>query len=347
MLESLEQEIAKLNEIALAELDGQDPLYRPTNFWGPGVSRLLDDMGKRGLANFKSWPTSRWWFYPVYGSNFTNATIKVAYEAAAAQNSAIDQVWTTGALTGGQEARRDFDAVRLAWDQDRWPFDLEGQGESLIGKPPQRYRMTDNPNVGWGRGYLNYLLCLSALSRHVAEVPRSFLEIGGGFGVLGEIVLSRDPSARYVDLDIPPLHSVASFYLASILGRENVVLSSDVPSTGTLELTGQNAILPSWRMPDIRGSFDVFVNSFSFQEMEPDVVQNYLSLVANLDVKYIVSLNSFAGKPNAANHEIGVLDAVTSQRIIDWSTEFGYAVCGRYRSPLVKSAGEIVILKRN
>ena len=178
-------------------------------------------------------------------------------------------------------------------------------------------------------------------------MPRSFLEIGGGFGVLGEIVLSRDPSARYVDLDIPPLHSVASFYLASILGRENVVLSSDVPSTGTLELTGQNAILPSWRMPDIRGSFDVFVNSFSFQEMEPDVVQNYLSLVANLDVKYIVSLNSFAGKPNAANHEIGVLDAVTSQRIIDWSTEFGYAVCGRYRSPLVKSAGEIVILKRN
>lgn len=347
MSDSLEQEIKSLNEAALSELESQDPLYRPTNFWGPGVTQLLEDLRKLGLSRFKSWPTSRWWFYPVYGSNFTNATIKLAYDAASKKNSAIDQVWTSGALNGGQEARRDFDSVRLAWDQERWPFDLEGQGESLIGKPPQRYRMTDNPDVGWGRGYLNYLLCLSALSKHVEEVPRSFLEIGGGFGVLGEIVVSRDSSANYVDLDIPPLHSVASYYLTSLLGRENVVLSSDVPSSGELNLTGKNAILPSWRMPDVRGSFDVFVNSFSFQEMEPDVVKNYLSLVANLNVKYIVSLNSFAGKPSAANHEIGVLDAVTSQRIIDWAAELGYSISGRYRSPLLKSAGELAVLKRN
>jgi putative sugar O-methyltransferase len=345
--EYLEHEIKSLNESALSELESQDPLYLPTNFWGPGVTRLLEDLGKLGLSSFKSWPTSRWWFYPVYGSNFTNATIKLAYEAASEKNPAIDQIWTSGALNGGQEARRDFDCVRLAWDQERWPFDLEGQGESLIGKPPQRYRMTDNPDIGWGRGYLNYLLCLSALSQHVEEVPRSFLEIGGGFGVLGEIVISRDSSANYVDLDIPPLHSVASYYLASLLGRENVVLSSDVPSSGELNLTGKNAVLPSWRMPDVRGSFDVFVNSFSFQEMEPDVVKNYLSLVANLNVKYIVSLNSFAGKPSAANHEIGVLDAVTNQRIVDWSTELGYSVSDRYRSPLLKSAGELVVLKRD
>jgi hypothetical protein len=100
-------------------------------------------------------------------------------------------------------------------------------------------------------------------------------------------------------------------------------------------------------MPDVRGSFDVFVNSFSFQEMEPDVVKNYLALVAKLDVKYIVSLNSFAGKPSAADHKIGVLDAVTSPRIIEWASELGYSLAGRYRSPLVKSAGEIVVLTRN
>ena len=346
MSDSLINEISALNENALAELDNQDPLYRPTNFWGPGVEQLLADMKNIGLPKFKSWPTSRWWFYPVYGSNFTNATIDAAYNAASAINPKINATWTAGALNGGQEARRDFDAIRLAWNQTNWPFDIESFGENQIGQPPQRYRMTDNQDVAWGRGYLNYLLCLSALSRHVEEIPRSFLEIGGGFGVLGEIVLTHDSQATYVELDIPPLHSVASYYLASLVGRENVVLSNEVPATGEIDLTGKSAVLPSWRMPDVRGSFDVFVNSFSFQEMEPDVVQNYLSLVAQLDVKYIVSLNSFAGKPSAANHEIGVLDAVTSPRIIEWSESLGYEVAGRYRSPLVKSSGEIVVLKR-
>ena len=117
MTKDLEQEIKSQNEVALTELDSQNYLYRPTNFWGPGVTRLLDDMKQRGLDSFKSWPTSRWWFYPVYGSNFTNATIKVAFKAASVINPAIDSTWTTGALNGGQEARRDFDAVRRAWNQ--------------------------------------------------------------------------------------------------------------------------------------------------------------------------------------------------------------------------------------
>ena len=71
---------------------------------------------------------------------------------------------------------------------------------------------------GWTRPYLNYMLCMAALSQHVDKPPTSVLELGGGFGVLGEFLLARGPQMRYVDLDIPPLLTVASYYLRTLYG---------------------------------------------------------------------------------------------------------------------------------
>ena len=198
-------------------------------------------------------------------------------------------------LTGANQARRDFDAARLVWDQARWPMDIEGLGESAVGKPPQRFRLMGRGGAGWTRAYLNYLLCLAALSRHVDAPPRRFLEIGGGYGVLGEIVMSRDPDACYVDLDLPPLTTVASFYLRTLFGDRVTIADDTIAETGPIELAG-SACLPNWRIGDVAGPFDVFVNSFSFQEMEPDVVEAYVREVAAKDVAYVVSLNSILGK---------------------------------------------------
>jgi hypothetical protein len=212
------------------------------------------------------------------------------------------------------EARRDFDAARLAWDQDRWPFDIKGEGESRVGRPPQRYRMTGTDEVGWGRPYLNYLLCLAALSRHVETEPTSFLELGEGFGTLGEIVMRRNAAARYVNLDLPPLLTVAAYYL----------------------------------VPDVVGPFDVFMNAYSFQEIEPDVVDHYIQAVADMGVRYAVSYNSVHGKPKKIlGPEGSALDPVTSARIIDMFQRRGYRLLHTYRDPLVVSAAEIAVLERS
>jgi len=117
------------------------------------------------------------WFYPVYGAGFSNATIKATYGFVETVNPKVSEFWLSSSLNGSREARRDFDAARLFWDQSRWPFDLNNYGESREGRPPQRYRMTGSEDVGWGKPYLNYLLCLAALSRHVHEPPRSFIEM--------------------------------------------------------------------------------------------------------------------------------------------------------------------------
>lgn len=333
-------------ERLIAELETCDPIYRPTNFWGPGVRQLSADLSARGLDSFKSWPGASTWFYPVYGNGFSNATIAATLKTAKSVNAGVREGWFAGALNGSWEARRDFDAARLAWDQHRWPFDLTSYGESQVGRPPQRFRLTGTDAVGWGKPYLNYLLCLAALSRHVEAPPRSFIEIGGGFGVLGEILLQRDTSLRYVNLDIPPLLTVAAYYLASALGGRHVTTPDQGPAVGQVTVDGA-ACLPNWRLGDVTGPFDVFMNTYSFQEMEPRVVDHYVAAIADMQVTYVLSLNSILGKPKAVKGKVGgVLDPVTSSRIIKAFEQRGYLLLATYRDPLIVSAGEIAILKR-
>jgi len=339
---------AGLTERTLDEIKTVDEIYRPTSFWEPARDQLLADLDRRGLENFKSWVTAMTWFFPRYGARFTYATIDATYERAKEVNPSVNKGWLSGLLTGAKEASRDFDAVRLAWDQERWPFDLAGYGESRVGNPPQFYKLTGAED-GWTRPYLNYLLCLAALSRHVDAAPKAFLEIGGGYGVLGEILLSRDPRAKYVNLDIPPLLTVSSYYLKTLFGDRFSTYEGDLAKSGELKLD-TSAVLPNWRIKDVRGDFDVFVNAFSFQEMEPNVVEHYIDAVAAVGVEHVVSLNSRNGKPKAAErgdrHWGGVIDQVTSQMIVDLFGARGYEVRGRYGTPLISSAGELVVLSK-
>ena len=330
----------------LEEVERCEPIYRPTTFWGPGIRTILDDLEHRGLGSFKSWPSAGTWFYPTYGGGLAPVIIDAAFETAHRLDDKVHKPWFRAALAGGSQARRDFDAARLAWDQARWPFDVEGLGESAAGAPPQEFPLLSGSTARWTRPSLNYLLCLAGLSRHVDAPPRRFLELGGGYGALGEIVLSRDPEAVYVDLDLPPLLTVASWYLDTLFG-DRVATYESMAAAGPLALDG-SACLPNWRFGDIRGPFDVFVNSFSFQEMEPDVVERYARDVAALDVTWVISLNSRAGKPvQDARNPIGVLTQVTSQGIVEIFEANGYRHVATYADPLIQHKGELAILRRN
>lgn len=334
-----------LTERLLEELQQCDPIYRPTTFWGPGVETLLDDLRVHGPETFKSWPSANTWFYPTYGPVFAPGMVSALFNAAFRLQPAVRRAWLSTSLLGGHQARRDFDVVRLAWDQERWPFDLTGIAESETGIPPQSYRFGPDAAGVWTRPYLNYLLCLAAVSRHVDAPPRRFLELGGGYGVLGEIVLARDAEATYVDLDLPPLLTVASFYLDRLFG-DRVLLYEGLPGSGAIPAEA-SACLPNWRIGDLRGTFDLFFNSHSFQEMEPDVVERYAEDVARLEATWVVSLNSVAGKPvRTGDNPVGVTSPVRSADIQRMFEARGYATVATYGEPLILGPAELAILRR-
>ena len=338
---------SELTRRTLEELRAAPEHYRPTNFWGPGVDSLLAAMDRMGMASFKSWPGASTWFNPVYGNGWSEKTLAEVLPTAQKANPSTRPAYFNSALNGSLEARRDFDVAAMAWDQDRWPFDFAGYGESKIGKPWQAYTGVPGTEARFGRAYANYLLLLAALSRHVDRPPTSFLEIGGGFGVLGEILRTRDPKARYVDLDIPPLLTVASYYLTELFGADSVtVYDPQTAARGPISVP-ECGVLPNFRIADLDAEFEVFVNSFSFQEMEPPVVDHYIGQVCDKGITYAVSLNSREGKPKAAQPgDWGALDPVKSADIIDMFDRHGLELVGQYDTPLVRSAGQVNVFRR-
>lgn len=333
----------------LDDMEAADPLYRPTSFWDAGFDTLVRDIGDRGLETFKSWPSAAFFFYPRYGQGFTDATLARAVHFLRELNPRATEAFIHRHLVDACEVNRDIDVVLAMLDRDRLPIDVEHQGESVIGSPPQRYRPFGAGGPTVGRPYTNYLKILAAVSRVIDRELKSVLEIGSGFGVLGEILRTNDPTVQYVNVDIPPLSTVAHYYLSSVFPTAPMASALDLRDGSTFELgAGQPCgSFSSWQLPQLVGSPDMCINAFSFQEMEPAVVENYAVQIARLSPRYVVSLNSRAGKPLKANSPIGVERQVKSDSIVESFAVHGYRPWGRFGRPAAPPQAELIVLGRD
>jgi putative sugar O-methyltransferase len=347
--------LANLDEPWRADLRGSldalataDPLFAPTTFWRPGVDAIMDDLAVRGLAEFKRWPSAAFFFYPRYSPALSYAQVDAVMPALTSAAPGVNEAWFRSMLVGAHDANRDVDVVLAQLDRTILPIDVERHGESEHGAPPQRYRPFGSEGPAFGKAHLNYLKILSAASRLMPSSPRTVLEVGGGHGALGEILLTADPTIQYVDVDIPPLATLAHHYLTSCLTRRDLLMSSQVDEGRSVALAGggPSGCLSSWQLPQLTGTVDLFVNSFSFQEMEPVVVENYVRHVTRLEATTVVSLNSRRGKPVQSGERVGVRTPVTSDFIADAFARHGYTIAGRLGRPTAPPQAECLVMQR-
>ena len=105
-----------------------------------------------------------------------------------------------------------------------------------------------------------------------------------------------------------------------MFGDDSILSYDDSKNKTNLGYDGCQSVLrggcvPTWEIGKISGPFDVFFNSYSFQEMEPNVVKNYIQEISRIGVKFVVPLNSVNGKPksdNESDSSVGVIEQVTS-----------------------------------
>jgi len=347
-ISSLPEPWAASLRTSLHDLDHADPLYAPTTFWQPGVSALLTDLELRGIERFKAWPSSAFFFYPKYSPTFTYAMVDAAMPHLTEIAPSAPEQWFRNHLIAATDANRDIDISLAQHDAERLPLVIAAAGESPVGEPPQRYRPFGADGPSYGKPYLNYLKILTAVSRHVDRPIRSVAEIGAGFGVLGEILFNTDPTIQYIDIDIPPLSVVAHHYLSTVFAEIDLASNLDLADGRQLvaEPGGRSACISSWQLPQVSGSIDLFVNAFSFQEMEPHVVANYAAEIARLGAEFVVSLNSRAGKPLKAEAAVGVQTPVTSDFIVEQFAEHGYEPAARLGRPAAPPQAELLVLRR-
>jgi putative sugar O-methyltransferase len=291
----------------------QNELYRPTAFWDAASAAITSGFEEQGVETFRRQQKPMGFFAPTFGvpgNSFKAAEVERLTTALGSDNKkaalGLEQF-----LNGEMSALADYRVLLAADDASQKPF-LHHFSESTAGAPVEQFEFDGRK---FSRSALNYLLGLAMLKRHLkGDEIRTVLEIGGGFGTLGEVLASAGiEGLRYVDIDIPPTAFAAQWYLQQALGEENVGTYSQTKDRSKIDIESlpQTSVLCAWQIEKLRGKVDLFVNFISFQEMEPPVVKNYMSHVARLGTRWVLLRNMREGKQKrSAAHQLGCDDPV-------------------------------------
>jgi putative sugar O-methyltransferase len=286
--------------LALADMQVQSELYRPTVFWQAAAARIAEELNEHGMERFRALEGPLWYFVPTYGvpgNGFTASHAQALRELVEKESGGHKRALAlSDFLSGAAAARADFRVLVAADDPSRLPH-LHEFSESVVGSPIEQFEFNGRRV---SRSALNYSLGLALLKRYLGDdVPRTVLEIGGGFGTLGEILAqSKIPNLRYIDVDIPPTCFAAQYYLGEVLGASAIATYGQTRELSVIEIGDlpTAAILCPWQLERLRGEVDLFVNFISFQEMEPAVVKNYLTHVRRLGARWVLLRNLREGK---------------------------------------------------
>lgn len=326
-----------LLETMLSDLDTAPDLYRPTDFWRTGLERVVADLRERGFDEFRRHPSATYFYAPRYAP---------VSRPLAAASGLLARAGTNGRLLADRidqapVARAHHAAVRALDPVDAHPR-IADFDESAAGAPTERLVFDGRR---YSRSSLNYLRGLVALKRAVPDLRiETVLEIGGGFGTLGEILVQQNPGITYVDVDIPPVAAVATHYLREVLGADQVLdygASRELEKVEIDRIEERAAVLCSWQLPKLNGSIDLFANFISFQEMEPEVVRNYANLVSALGARYLLLRNSPTGKP-------GVREPMLRSHYLEFFEDFELVLSdsGLYGQDSEGTVSEVLVMVR-
>jgi len=108
------------------------------------------------------------------------------------------------------------------------------------------------------------------------------VELGSGSGYQVEVLKKLYPDITVLCFDLPAQVYLCENYISGVLGQDNVVTTERTLNWTDLSSVekGKVHFLPNWMMPLLKDfDFDIFWNAASFGEMEPSVVENYLSYI--------------------------------------------------------------------
>jgi putative sugar O-methyltransferase len=288
-----------LLSMMMGDMAEQDAVHQPTPFWAAASSRIIADLERDGFERFRALASTRTFFVPSYGAPGNTLSL----EDVAKLEATLLQTAPAGGkahatlmhmLRGEAWALADYRVFR-AGDRPELKPALQEVSESTVGEPPDQVTLEGRAH---SRSLLNYLHGLVFLKHHIdTSSISSVLEIGGGYGTLGEILHQAKGGYRYVNVDIPPTAAVSSYYLSQ---QPGLALTDYRQTRGQAEIPlpepGAQMVLCPWQLSRLQGQIDLFVNYISFQEMEPHVVQAYLEQVDRLQTRYVLLRNLREGK---------------------------------------------------
>lgn len=283
----------ELLKLMLEDAEKAPGIYRPTNYWSVHNSRILRELRKLGLHDFRRRRNS---FLASFGAldlvssrgridlfknrifnNRITRNIPLWPEFLSFQNAVLNKMLPasdTSRKMAADDTRASYRSVS-AYGRDAGARPVEELTASLHGNPEDVIEID-------GRAYttsiLYYYLRYAYCCRHIDfEKVGVLVELGSGAGKQVEVIKKLHPNTSFLLFDIPPQLYVCEQYLKSVF-PDFVVSYRDTRNLDSIEAEkGKIFIFGNWKFPLIEKiRVDLFWNAASFQEMEPDVVLNYL-----------------------------------------------------------------------
>jgi putative sugar O-methyltransferase len=306
-----------LLDTMITDMENQNVLYKPTTFWKLGSQLIIDELAANDVKDFRKLHTTRSLFVPGYTAvDYLENPQKYNKTIDDFDKIVGDKRFVTRlerVFSGYTSVFNDYRVLQSS-NIDKPPYTSK-VSESTVGNPIEQHSIN---NRNFSRSFMNYLLGLNFLKQNVdTSKIKTVMEIGGGFGTLGEILLKDERNkVFYINADIPPVGFVSSYYLQEVFGKEKIATYNETKNLDVLDINGliekyKALNICSWEVPKLQGKIDLFVNFISFQEMEPDVVENYCNHIEKLKPNYILLRNMLEGKKKKSDeYSAGVTEPI-------------------------------------
>ena len=170
--------------------------------------------------------------------------------------------------------------------------------------------------------YLRYCFAQNVISLAGEEC---IVELGSGSGYQVEVLKKLYPDMTILCFDLPAQIFLCETYLSETLGSEQIVgteTTREWQDLSDLE-KGRVHFFGNWQFPLLgQLPIDIFWNAASFGEMEPEVVENYLSYVKG-NAEWVYLLQARHGKETKGRQRVQKATALDDYtRFLD-----GYTLC--------------------
>ena len=297
MDKQLQNDLSLLEQMMI-ELERAADLYKPTNYWSVYESRILPELKKYGLNNYRRRRRSVLGSFGatdlrVKGALTITKKTRIRCRIERFLNVLIDALPFVSLDVDGviSSELTEYFYWKTKEKSERAGYDLSACPTSYFGNPDD---LQEIEGKLWSLKHLQYCSMYIDAAEHIKVDNCSVVcELAGGMGRNVEVMAQLHPKATFIYYDIPPQLYVANQYLSQVFGdrviqyREAVRLVPDNEAIPDIA-RGKIIILPTWKLPSwSNAKVDVFWSSASFQEMEPDVVINYLELVKKMRPDWI------------------------------------------------------------
>jgi putative sugar O-methyltransferase len=281
-------------------------IFQPTSFWSNLVKKNYYLIKKGNIKKFRNLNIGFVGFAPYFSEikrfKIKNKTLnklkKVIIDSKIKPKGQKKILFLINSALSGSD--RAFNQYKILLTDKIKPF-LYKFSESKVGDPTEQFNFDNNYFSASSLNYLNGLMFLKKFIKNFDK--KIILEIGGGFGSVGEILNKTGiKKFKYINFDLPPLNIVSEYYLSKSC-KQKIGNHFKFKNNKIIEIQKlpKLSCFPNFDIIKLKGKIDIFINFISFQEMEYDVVKNYLQIVEKLKPKYILLRNLREGKNTSKN----------------------------------------------